>query len=85
MIAQEVQVAAPQIVVNNEHLRNEQAAAEQEREGEDGEEEFLGFDLLEVGDEGPVRFSDPDDRSSIEVKMAESVSRGLFGQGKNRL
>ena len=85
MIAQEVQVAAPQIVVNNEHLRNEQAAAEQEREGEDGEEEFLGFDLLEVGDEGPVRFSDSDDRSSIEVKMAESVSRGLFGQGKKRL
>ena len=71
--------------MNNEQPHNEQAAAEQEQEGEGGEEEFLGFDLLEVGDEGPVRFSDPDDRSSIEVKTKESVSRGLFGQGKNWL
>ena len=71
--------------MNNEQQLNEQAAAEQKYKDRGEDEEFLRFDLLEVGDEGPVRFSDPDDRSSIEVKMAESVSRGLFGQGKNRL
>ena len=65
-------------------MNNEQAAAEQEYEDRGEDEEFLRFDLLEVGNEGPVRFSDPDDRFSIKLKTKESVSRGLFAQGKNK-
>ena len=54
--------------------------AEQEPVAEERgeEEEFWMFDMLEVGDEGPVRFSDPEDRSLIESKMKEDLSRGLF-------
>ena len=74
--------------VNNE-WQNEQAEiiAEQEAEGRDEEEKFLSFDLLEVGDEGPVRFSDPEDRSLIESKMKDDLSRGLFRlrRGKNNV
>ena len=54
------------------------AEQEPEAEGRGEEEEFWMFDMLEVGDEGPVRFSDPEDRSLIESKMKEDLSRGLF-------
>ena len=33
------------------------------------DEEFDQFDLLEVGSEGEVRFSNPEHRSNIEVKL----------------
>ena len=42
--------------------------AEQQEEGSD-DEQFLAFDLLEVSDEGAVRFSDPEHRSPLEQKI----------------
>ena len=39
---------------------------EQQQEVSDEDESFLAFDLLEVANEGAVRFSDPEHRSPLE-------------------
>ena len=44
-------------------------AVEEQREEVSDDEQFLAFDLLEVSNEGAVRFSDPEHRSPLEQKI----------------
>ena len=59
-------------VIEEEEEEEQEEEAKSSSEGSD-----MDMEMLEVGEEGPVRFQDPTDRSPIERIIQRPVTRGL--------